>query len=98
MPPSQPRQLKVAPENQLDGMLRLGVALILLGWNVVEGAVFENEYGPAFIKLYPIPLWRLLLVAALIAGAAWCPSVGIMLAFTFFFYMMDMEVTMDKWH
>jgi hypothetical protein len=27
----------------------------------------------------------------------WCHCVGIMLAFTAFFYVMDMEVTMDKW-
>ncbi len=80
-----------------DAMVRLLVVALFLGWNVVEGAVFENEYPHSFVSLYPIPIWRFLLLAALVAGATWCPSVGIMLAFTVFFYVMDMEVTMDKW-
>jgi len=49
------------------------------------------------VRLYPIAAWRLLLLAALIAGALWDPRVGVMLAFTTFFYVMDMEVTMEKW-
>jgi hypothetical protein len=71
--------------------------VLFLGWNVVEGAVFENEYPKTFVKLYPIPFWRLILLVALIAGSLWDPFVGIMLAFTTFFYVMDMEVTMEKW-
>ena len=75
----------------------MAVTLLFLAWNVIEGAVFQNEYPSSFVKLYPIPIWRFLLLMALIVGATWCPSVGIMLAFTVFFYVMDMEVTMDKW-
>jgi hypothetical protein len=85
------------PSDTLDGYARLGVTFMLLFWNILEGAVFENEYPMAFVRLYPIPIWRALLLAALISGALWCPSVGMMLAFTTFFYVMDMEVTMDKW-
>ena len=84
--------------DKMDAVLRMIVTLFFLGWNVIEGAVFENEYPAVFVRLYPIPIWRFLLLMALIAGASWCPSVGIMLAFTAFFYVMDMEVTMDKWH
>ena len=82
---------------QLDRGLRLLVTLAVLYWNVKEGAVFHTEYPEAFLRLYSIPLWRLLLLVALITGAAWCPSVGIMLAYATFFYVMDMEVTLDKW-
>jgi hypothetical protein len=81
----------------IDNILRAVFALSLLFWNITEGAVFQNEYPSSFIQLYCIPLWRLLLLAAVITGAYWCPSVGIMLAFAAFFYVMDMEVTMDKW-
>ncbi len=87
----------VLPTGDIDAMLRGLVTLVLLGWNIVEGAVFENEYPPSFVQLYPIPIWRVLLLVALLAGAYWCPSVGLMLAFTTFFYVMDMEVTMEKW-
>ncbi len=82
---------------QIDQILRLLVTVAVLIWNVKEGAVFHTEYPEAFLRLYHIPLWRLLLLVALITGAAWCPSVGIMLAYATFFYVMDMEVTMDKW-
>ena len=87
----------VTPTNTLDGYLRLGVTAALLYWNTVEGAVFENEYPASFVRLYPVAAWRILLLIALLTGALWCPSVGIMTAFGAFFYVMDMEVTMDKW-
>ena len=68
-----------------------------LSWNTIEGSVFENEYPSAFVKLYTIPVWRLLLLMLMIAAAQWNHSLGIMIAFTIFFYVMDMEVTMEKW-
>lgn len=73
------------------------VILLFLYWNIMEGAVFQNEYPKVFVKLYSMAAWRLLLLAALIAGALWDPFVGVMLAFTTFFYVMDMEVTMNTW-
>ncbi len=76
---------------------KLGLFGALASWNIIEGAVFENEYPRTFIKLYPIAAWRLILLVALIAGAQWCPSVGLMMAFATFFYAMDMEITMDRW-
>jgi hypothetical protein len=81
----------------LEDYMKLFVTFFFFTWNVIEGAIFENEYPKTFVKLYPIPFWRLILLAALIAGSLWDPFVGIMLAFTTFFYVMDMEVTMDKW-
>jgi hypothetical protein len=83
--------------NMFEPILKLLVVGAFFVWNIVEGAIFENEYPSTFVRLYHIPIWRLALLVALIAGGLWCPSVGIMLAFTTFFYVMDMEVTMDKW-
>jgi len=87
--------LKVS--DTLENYMKIIVTAFFLGWNVIEGAVFENEYPRLFVQLYPIAAWRLLLLIALMVGAMWDSFVGIMLAFTAFFYVMDMEVTMDKW-
>ena len=87
--------LKVS--DTLENYMKIIVTAFFLGWNVIEGAVFENEYPRLFVQLYPIAAWRLLLLIALIVGAMWDSFDGIMLAFTAFFYVMDMEVTMDKW-
>jgi len=73
------------------------ITIGFLTWNTVEGSVFENEYPAAFVKLYTVPLWRLLLVLLMISACDWNRSLGIMIAFTIFFYIMDMEVTMEKW-
>jgi len=78
-------------------LLRNIMIVSFLTWNVVEGSVFQNEYPYAFVKLYTVPIWRLLLLILMITGAIWNHSLGIMLAFSIFFYVMDMEVTMDKW-
>lgn len=83
--------------NDLDNLLKNIMIVLFLIWNVVEGSVFENEYPYAFVKLYTIPIWRLILVILMILAALWNHSLGIMLAFTMFFYVMDMEVTMEKW-
>jgi len=84
-------------KHKMDSYAKIIVTVFFLCWNIIEGAVFENEYPKTFVKLYPIPIWRLILLVALIAGSLWDPFVGIMLAFTTFFYVMDMEVTMEKW-
>jgi len=82
---------------KMDTLLKGAVVLVFMCWNVLEGAVFQNEYPHIFVKLYSTPLWRLILLMAAVAGAQWDPSVGITLAFTIFFYVMDMEVTLEKW-
>ena len=83
--------------NGIDILLRNIVLVLFLTWNVIEGSVFQNEYPRAFVKLYTIPLWRLLILSCMILGALWNHSLGITMAFTLFFYVMDMEVTMDTW-
>ena len=80
-----------------DIILRSIVIIVFFGWNLIEGAVFENEYPAVMVGLYQYPIWRVLLVALLIIATDWCPSVAIMIAFTIFFYIMDIEVTMKKW-
>lgn len=81
----------------LDMGLRGVFTLALLAWNILEGAVFENVYPAPMVKLYKLPIWRLLLIVLLLTAADWCPNVAVMLAFAVFFYIMDMEVTNAKW-
>lgn len=81
----------------IDLVFRVIVVTGLLIWNVIEGSAFENYYPKALVKLYAVPLWRFALLVATILGARWSPSVGIMMAFAIFFYVMDMEVTLNKW-
>ena len=91
---------KKSPSNTmhtLETYSKGAVILFFLYWNIMEGAVFQNEYPRVFVKLYSMAAWRLLLLLGLITGALWDPFVGIMLAFTTFFYVMDMEVTMETW-
>jgi hypothetical protein len=81
----------------LESALRLVMTLAFFSWNVLEGAYFENQYPLAMVSLYTIPLWRLAFLALLILAADWCPSTAIMLGFFIFFYIMDLEVTREKW-
>jgi hypothetical protein len=72
------------------------IAIVFL-WNVLEGAVFENVYPYAMVKLYKYPIWRVAFVLLIILSADWSPMMSLMLAFTLFFYIMDIEVTREKW-
>ncbi len=82
---------------QFEDILKSALIVFLLAWNTIEGSVLENEYPRLFVQLYPLAIWRLLLVLAVFTGAMWCPMVGLLLAYAIFFYVMDMEITMDKW-
>lgn len=81
----------------IDGAMRLIAVAALFGWNFLEGAFYENAYPVAMVSLYLVPLWRIAFVVLIVFAADWCPSVAIMLGFFIFFYIMDMEVTLDKW-
>jgi hypothetical protein len=75
----------------LDILFRI-IVILLAGFVLVQySTLFEEEYGKKFIQLYIQPWWRLLLVLLIIASAAWCPSVGIVVALIGFFYLSDMN-------
>ena len=82
-------------------LLDISVQAIIVGalfiWNVIEGAIFENEYPVALVKLYKYPIWRAALLLLIILSADWSPFIALMLAFTLFFYIMDIEVTRERW-
>lgn len=80
-----------------ESALRLLTTGAFFAWNLVEGAYFENQYPLAMVRLYEIPIWRIAFLALLILAADWCPSTALMLGFFVFFYIMDLEVTLEKW-
>ena len=83
--------------NNLDKSVQGIIVVALFLWNVIEGAVFENVYPRALVKLYKYPIWRATLLLLIIFSADWSPSIALMLAFTLFFYIMDIEVTRERW-
>jgi len=83
--------------NKIDSFLKIFITLCLFGWNLVEGAVYEHQYPLAMIHIYPVAVWRIALIFLIIIASEWCPSITLMLAYFIFFYIMDLEVTIEKW-
>ena len=81
----------------IDSALKLILTAGLLGWNIIEGAIYEHQYPLVMIHLYPLAIWRIALVVLIILASVWCPSVTLMLTYFVFFYIMDLEVTIEKW-
>lgn len=81
----------------IESGLKLAVVAALFGWNFLEGAFFEHQYPIAMVSLYGVPVWRIAFLALVVLAADWCPSVALMLGFFIFFYIMDMEVTLNTW-
>jgi hypothetical protein len=80
-----------------DMYLKLAVVASLFVWNVIEGSIYENQYPLAMIHIYPMAIWRIALIILIILASDWCPSATLMLAYFVFFYIMDLEVTIEKW-
>ena len=75
-----------------DGIYRAIVVLLIIAFIIPYSAVFEEEYHSKLAHLYTYPWWRILVVLLLLAGASWCPRVGILLALVVFFYLSDMNL------
>ncbi len=81
----------MASTGQLDTIARLSAAILLAVWLVMIGLTFHAEYPRELIELSGQPWWRLLMVAAAMAGAYWCPRVGILLALAVIVYLADLR-------
>jgi hypothetical protein len=76
----------------MDGVFRAIIVLMIIAFIVPYSSVFEEEYHSKLTNLYTYPWWRILIVLLLLAGASWCPRVGILLALVVFFYLSDMNL------
>ena len=81
----------------IDGYIKLVFIIALFAWNTVEGAVYENAYPLAMIHVYPIALWRIMLLTLVVLASDWSAHVTLLLIYMIFFYIMDLEVTIEKW-
>jgi len=75
----------------LDVILRVTIVIAACILIVRYASLYEEEYSKKLIHLYIYPWWRILIVLFLIAAAAWCPIVSIVIAFLVFFYLSDMN-------
>jgi len=83
---------------KIDILNKLIATVIFFSLNVYHGSMLRVEYPTVFVSLYPYPLWRLLVLIFLLAAAYWCPRLAIMVAFTAFFYLMDMQHMAEPFH
>ncbi len=75
-------------------MERLSRALaitLLIIWLLVVGLIYHAPYPKEKIDLSGQPLWRILLVAGAVAGAYWCPQVGLLAALAVVLYLTDLR-------
>ena len=75
-----------------DGIFRAIVVLLIIAIIIPHSSIFETEYHSKLAHLYTYPWWRILVVLLVLAGASWCPRVGILLALVVFFYLSDMNL------
>jgi hypothetical protein len=76
----------------VDSVLRFIILTGLLGFILVNGSVFEVTYPQSSVELYAFPWWRFVIVLLVIAGASWCPYVGLATATAAFLYLNDMHI------
>ena len=78
------------PGGVVDGVFRLILVLVLLGWNVFEGLSLRTPYPSTMVALWASPLWRFLLLLTIWLGAEWCPRVGVLSAVAVVMYIVNM--------
>jgi hypothetical protein len=72
--------------------LQTFVVIVILGYVLLFGSVFEATYPTRLVELYAYPWWRLLIVMMVVIGSWWSPKVGLTLAIAIFFYLNDMQL------
>ncbi len=82
--------------DQTDKIARLSVAILLMVWLVFNGLSFHSEYPKELIELAGQPWWRLLMVLSVMAGAYWCPRVGVLAALTIIIYLVDVRALTQR--
>lgn len=82
----------VESPSALDHFLRNLVVVLIAGYVLLKGSVFEASYPHAVVELYDHPWWRLMVVLLLAVGTWWCPRVGLVLGIAVYLYLNDMDL------
>jgi hypothetical protein len=70
-------------KSKLDSNARLAVSILVAGWLLFVGSHLETPYPAGLIEAYALPITRIILLAFTLITAAWCPTVGILMAMAY---------------
>lgn len=73
----------LAPTSITDGYARMAMTVALATWLLLIGTRIETPYPEGLVEAYAMPLTRLSLLLLVLLAAAWCPTVGILAAFSY---------------
>jgi hypothetical protein len=76
---------------ETDDVFRVIAVFLAVFVIVYYSTLMERPYHQRLALLYTYPWWRLLVVLLVLAAAAWCPRVGVLVAFIVFLYLHDMN-------
>jgi hypothetical protein len=88
-------QLLLQPSTKTDMALRLGVTISLFLWAWLISTHLEAPYHPTLVDLYAIPLTRLFILFLVLLSAYWCPTVGILAAFSYIMLGADVNLVLQ---
>jgi hypothetical protein len=77
--------------SKFDQTIRQVIIVILVGWLLFYGLVYNKEYPEKLVILYGEPWWKLLLIGLIVLSAFWSPFISAVLAFTILLYFSDMD-------
>ena len=77
--------------SKFDQTIRQIIIVVLIGWLMFYGLVYNKEYPNKLVVLYNEPWWKLLLVGSVVLSAFWSPLISALLAFTILLYFSDMD-------
>lgn len=71
------------PYSKVDGYLRIIVAIVISAWLLFTGLSIETPYPQNLVDGYALPITRIILLTIVLLSAAWCPTVGVLLALSY---------------
>lgn len=84
---------QLIPSSSTDLKLRMAATLVLILWNITLATSLETPYPLWLVELYALPLTRLFLLTLVILSAMWCPTVGVLAAFSYITLGADVLTT-----
>ena len=82
--------VNLEPTGPVDMGLRMITIFGLMGWNIFESLSLRTPFPSTMVALWEYPIWRFILLLAILLGAEWCPRVGLMTAVAVIFYIVNM--------
>lgn len=71
------------PTSSADGYARMAMSIALASWLLLIGTRLESPYPETLVEAYALPITRIALLILVLLAASWCPTVGILAAFSY---------------